>query len=225
MLSNNTLKKLTLASLDRVAVPVIITTVITLLLVAQLNGWFHTIQDRLFPPQPVPELQLRSIVINGLQGSTELDTADLFTEAVVVTSQDRTLGSLKLGDTKVIYEAVGKVRAGIDLSQLKAEDINMVEGKIQVLLPPPYILDASIDVGRSNVLDKHRNLLGPAVEADLQILAQREALSKIKAAACEKKLLDVANNQAKEVVKQILSTAGYKEIVFSTQAPKADSCR
>lgn len=224
MTQNSALKNLAITILEKLFVPVIVSAVITLLLAAQLNGWFQIIKDKLFPLPPLPTIELRSIIINGLQGSTELNTADLFTETVVVTNQDRTLGQVKLGNTKVIYQAIGKVRAGIDLSQLEAKDVNMIEGKIHILLPPPHLLDTSIDVARSSVLDSHRNWFGPAVEADLQTMAQKEALYKIKAAACEKGLLKVANAQAKQTVEQILRTAGYKEIVIDTQSPQADTC-
>lgn len=199
--------------------------VFLLLLLVQLNGWGQAFINKLFSPSPPPTLEVRSIIINGLQGSTELSTADLFTETVVVTNQDRTLGQVKLGNTKVIYQAIGKVRGGIDLSQLEAKSVNMPERKIHIVLPPPYFLDTTIDVSRSSVLDSHRNWFGPAVEANLQTMAQKEALHKIKAAACEKGLLNVANAQAKQTVEQILRTAGYKEITIDTQSPKADTCR
>jgi hypothetical protein len=72
-------------------------------------------------------------------------------EAVVPTSQDRKLGEYVIGTTRLLYIAYGEVKAGVDLSELKADNVQIVNDTILLRLPPPRILDSKIDVNRSKV--------------------------------------------------------------------------
>jgi hypothetical protein len=102
-----------------------------------------------------------------------------------------------------------------------------VEGdRMQIQLPPPQLLDRKIDVSRSNVYDYNRGTfgLGPDVAPELQALAQQQALTKIVEAACTDGVLEKANDRAKLVVTQLITTAGYQNVTVVTQPPQAGNC-
>jgi hypothetical protein len=147
-------------------------------------------------------------------------------EAVVPTRQDRNLAGYRVGTTTLLYIARGEVRAGVDLAQLKADDVAVVNDTIQLQLPPPRILDSKIDVNRSSVYDYDRGFLGlgPDVAPQLQTLAQQETLKKIVTAACSEGVLEQANDRAELVVAQLLSTAGHKQVEVKTQSPPPGTC-
>jgi hypothetical protein len=174
------------------------------------------------------QAEIERVIITGLKDVTELDTSEMYTNTVVVTSQDNTLktalGSIKLGSTKIIYEAVGKVRAGINVSQLQVKDVDMKNRRITIILPPPRILDKNIDVMRSNVIDVDKKWFAPDVGTDLQMLAQQKALDKLSKIACENGLLNKANDSAKNIISTILTKAGYKEVIVQTQSPEPGVC-
>ncbi|HEY9873655.1 MAG TPA: DUF4230 domain-containing protein [Candidatus Obscuribacterales bacterium] len=174
------------------------------------------------------QAEIERVIITGLKDVTELDTSEMYTNTVVVTSQDNTLktalGSIKLGSTKIIYEAVGKVRAGINVSQLQVKDVDMKNRRITIILPPPRILDKNIDVMRSNVIDVDKKWFAPDVGTDLQMLAQQKALDKLSNIACENGLLNKANDSAKNIISTILNKAGYKEVIVQTQPPEPSVC-
>jgi hypothetical protein len=177
-------------------------------------------------PPAKPEVDVRSLVVRQIRGASELTTAVFTMEAVVPTRQDRNLAGYRVGTTTLLYIARGEVRAGVDLAQLKADDVAVVNDTIQLQLPPPRILDSKIDVNRSSVYDYDRGFLGlgPDVAPQLQTLAQQETLKKIVTAACSEGVLEQANDRAELVVAQLLSTAGHKQVEVKTQSPPPGTC-
>jgi hypothetical protein len=148
-------------------------------------------------------------------------------DAVVPASQDRKVGELTVGTTKLLYMAQGEVRAGVDLTDLQTKDVVIANDKITVLLPPPEILDSKINVNRSQVYHYDRGFLGlgPDVAPQLQTIAQRKTLSKIMSAACKQGVLATANEKADLAVTQLLKTAGYTDVKVETTPPPANACR
>jgi hypothetical protein len=137
------------------------------------------------------------------------------------------LANYTVGSTTLLYIAYGEVRAGVDLKDLKADNVQIVNDTIQLQLPPPRILDSKIDVNRSSVYDYNRGFLGlgPDVAPQLQTIAQRETLKKIVSAACSQGVLKQANERAELVVEKLLNTAGYKQVQVKTQPPAPGTCQ
>jgi Protein of unknown function (DUF4230) len=179
------------------------------------------------PPQPEPKVAVQSIVLQQMREASELTTASFTMQAVVPTEQDASVSGFVIGKTKLLYIAYGEVQAGVDLSQIKPENVQTSGESIRIQLPAPKILNQKIDVNRSQVYDYNRGFmgLGPDAAPQLQSLAQQEALKKIQAAACEGDLLNHASDRAKLVVSQLLSTAGYKTITVDVPATNVDSCK
>jgi hypothetical protein len=179
------------------------------------------IADLISPPPQKPEVDVRAVVVQQVRQVSELTSAIFTMEAVVPTRQERSLGSLPLGATTLLYIAHGEVRAGIDLSQLTAADVTVNDAGIQLRLPPPRILDAKIDVAKSKVYDYDRGFLGlgPDVGLELQSLASQTALNKIVETACSQDLLKQANLRAEVALTQLLSTAGHKTVLVQAQQP------
>ncbi len=173
--------------------------------------------------QPTPVLFTQAVVLRQLQGASELATALFTMETVVTESQDRTLGELVIGQTRLLYVAHGQVRAGVDLAALDVQSVDVGENRVTVRLPPPEILDKKIDVERSYVYDIQRSLLGP-VDPDLQSRAERYALDRILRGACEGGILEEANARAELTVRMLLESAGSREVRVEAQSPTPGSC-
>jgi hypothetical protein len=178
------------------------------------------------PTLAQPQVDVRSVALQQIQEASELSTTVFAMEAIVPTHQNRELAGFVVGTTKLLYIAYGEVRAGVDLEQLQPQDV-VVQGEVlQIRLPSPRILDAKIDVTRSQVYDYNRGLLGlgPDVAPNLQTLAERQALEKIVATACREGVLQKANERAQQVVGQLLRTSGYPQVMITTQPPLAEAC-
>ena len=191
------------------------------------DHFFNRVQSFLNPPPPQPKVETRSVVIQQIRSASELTTAVFTMEAVIPTQQDAAVGGFVVGTTRLLYIAYGEVRAGVDLSVLTPESVEVVGETLRLRLPAPKILDSKIDVNRSNVYDYNRGLLGlgPDVAPNLQSLAQKEALKKVKDAACANGILQQANDRAKLTVTQLIKVPTVKEVVVETQAPAASVCR
>lgn len=172
------------------------------------------------------QVDVRSIVVQQVRGASELTTAVYSMESVVPASRERTLGGYVIGKTTLLYIAHGEVRAGVDLSALQPQQIQVNGNQITLMLPPAQILDSKIDVNRSQVYDYDRGFLGlgPDVAPELQTLAQQETLQKIVQSACTDGILQSANDRAKLVVSQLLSSAGYPQVQIETQPPSSTAC-
>jgi hypothetical protein len=191
------------------------------------DRFFNTVHSFLNPPPTQPKIETRSVVIQQIRNASELTTAVFTMEAVIPTQQDAKVGGFVVGTTRLLYIAYGEVRAGVDLSALTPESVEVIGETLRLRLPPPKILDSKIDVNRSNVYDYNRGLLGlgPDVAPTLQSLAQKEALKKVKEAACTNGILLQANDRAKLAVTQLIKVPNVKEVLIETQAPAASACQ
>jgi hypothetical protein len=177
--------------------------------------------------QPDPSVTVQSVVIQQVRNASELTTAVFTMQAVVPTSQDAVLHGFVVGTTKLLYIAHGEVRAGVDLSQLNPQNIQVSSDRVRIQLPPPRILSSKIDVNRSSVYDYNRGFfsLGPDTAPELQSLAQQEALKKITQTACTSGILEQARDRASFVVTQLLTGAGYRSVTVESQPVSQEQCK
>jgi hypothetical protein len=195
--------------------------------VARTGGRFwHNLGSLFATEAPEPQVDVRSVALNKIQAASDLTTAIFIMEAIVPSRQDRRIGQFTVGSTNLLFIARGEVRAGVDLSQLTPEQVRFQGETLVVTLPPPQILDSKIDVARSSVYDYDRGFLGfgPDSAPQLQTLASQAALDKIVATACEQNILTQANDRAKLVVAQLLSSTSDRPVTVETQAPDPARC-
>ena len=184
--------------------------------------------ERFFQPQSVaPQIDIPTLIVQQIQGVEELTTTIYSMEATVPTFAERKLGDFVLATTRLLYIGHGEVRAGIDLTQLTAQDVTITSDRIKISLPPPQILDSKIDVHNSRVYDYNRGFLnlGPDVAPRLQTLAQQQTLAKIVNTACNEGVLETANEKAKDAIAQLLTTTGYEKVEIKTTSPAPETCQ
>ncbi|NJN88395.1 MAG: DUF4230 domain-containing protein [Leptolyngbyaceae cyanobacterium SL_7_1] len=190
------------------------------------NQFLSGVRDIFTAEQPEPQVDVQSIVLQQVRGASELTTAVFAMQAVVPASRDRTVAGYTVGKTTLLYIAYGEVRAGVDLSKLTPENVNVVGDTVYLQLPPPQILDSKIDVTRSTVYDYDRGFLGlgPDAAPELQSLAERQTLEEIVQTACNQGLLQEASDRAKVTVTQLLGTAGHNNFSVEVQPALATTC-
>lgn len=201
----------------------------TVLLVGVVRSgdrFFDKLRSLIETKPPEPKVETRSVVIQQIRQASELTTAVFTMEAVIPTQQDAAVAGVVIGRTKLLYIARGEVRAGVDLSTLTSENVQVVGDTVQLKLPAPKILDKKIDVARSSVYDYNRGPLGlgPDVAPNLQKLAQEEALKKIQLAACSDGILEKANDRAKLAVTSLIQVSGIKQVLVEPQPGNPQQC-
>ena len=204
---------------------------------AGIGNWGKGISDFVAAPfntpQPPAKADVRSLTIDQIRGASELTTTVFSMEAIVPAQRDRVLGQFVVGSTKLLYIAYGEISAGIDFNKLKPEDVRQgADGKLEIRLPAPEILDRKIDVGRSRVYDYDRGFLGlgPDSGPELMARAQEAALDRVTESACQRGLLNEANKRAAMVVSQMLAPTqaglpkGAKPVTIIPQEPDPAAC-
>ena len=181
------------------------------------------------PKPPEDKVDTRTLIVDQVQDASELTTAIFSMEAVVPTESNRTVGNYVIGQTNLLYIAHGEVRAGIDLSAISEENIEVISPsedgptELIVTLPAPKILDSKLDVTRSKVFDYDRGFLslGPDRAPELQALAQQEALERIRQGACNEGILTMASERAEVTMRQLIEPMGYGNLTVQFAEPES----
>lgn len=187
----------------------------------QQGDRFLTGFDDLFnKPQPTPQVDVTAVVIQQIRGASELTTTVFDMQTVAEATQDRVAFGIPVGTTRLLYIAQGTVRAGVDLSQIGPDDVQIISDTIALRLPPPVILDSKIDVNRSRVYDMDRGFLNLGPEGmGLQSAAEQQALAQIVASACSMGVLDEANRAAEVALTKLLGLSGYRQVIVVVTPP------
>ncbi|PNW36276.1 UNVERIFIED_CONTAM: hypothetical protein BEN50_02065 [Euhalothece sp. KZN 001] len=207
-------------------------TLVTLLVLVGVwragSGFFTLIESFFKAPPATPQASVPTMVVNQIQGVSELTTAVFTMESIVPTSQDRKVGNLTVGTTRLLYIAQGEVRAGVDLSGMTASDVvvNPDTDSVVVKIPAAAILDYQLDVSQSRVYEYDRGFLnlGPDVAPQLQTLAQQKTLDKVVSAACEQGILEQARDRAEMTLEKLLTHSGYDQVTIISEVSSASQC-
>ncbi len=166
------------------------------------------------------ETTVRQLIIGELKKSANLTTVVVDASATVKESSfNKVLWFIPIGSSNVIYEGNGTITAGINFQDIEIKEDNPLDNSIKVELPPPQIITSFLHINNSKVVDDYTLWWGSNDKVQLLDKAQKESLKRITDKACNKKILEAANDNAKEVVYQILSKTKYKNIEILTQEP------
>ena len=156
-------------------------------------------------------------IIRDVRSLARLETIQYTVEKVITAEQGQgTLGVL-FGD-KLIFIAHGQVIAGVDLSKLSADDIEIKDGILFLNLPNPEIFVATLDNEKSYVYDRQTGLLTKG-DINLESSARRLAEDEIEKAAVEDGILDLARQNAENYLTRLLSDLGYPEVIIVSDKP------
>jgi hypothetical protein len=166
-------------------------------------------------PQATPTIIVRPPAILQVRAIAELGTAQSLMSTVVEVEKAR------VGD--ILYErliliACGRVKAGIDLSKLRDEDVVADGDVVTVRLPKAaiqdvYLIDDPNVTCTTKVYDRTNLIVLPETR-ELEQQARQKALEAIRETANESGLLGDADRNARLVIERILINAGYKQVVF-----------
>src|SRR5689334_407791 len=117
-----------------------------------------------------PKIQNTATILKQVQTLSELVTVKYVLEKVVI------LEDVKwYGENRVLLVAHGIVKAGVDLQELRPDDVRVEGNKAFVKLPPARITDVYLDDQKTRVVDRATGLLR-AFDKDLEQNARRQAV-------------------------------------------------
>jgi hypothetical protein len=119
-----------------------------------------------------------------------------------------------LAGDEITFFATGDVIAGVDLSQLKQQDIRREpDGTITLRLPPSQILVTRLDNRESRVITRNTGVLRRA-DTHLESRAREYAEQGIRTEALKKGILPMASQNAEVKVGELLHTLGFRKVRF-----------
>ena len=155
-----------------------------------------------------PRIQSTATIVQQVQTLSELVTVKYVLEKVVI------LDDIKwYGENRVLLVAHGIVKAGVDLQEIKPEDVRVEDKKILLKLPRARITDVYLDDQKTRVVDRSTGLLR-AFDKDLEQNARRQAVEDLRIAARSNRIYEDAEERARLQLANLFHQLGY-EVEFS----------
>jgi hypothetical protein len=150
--------------------------------------------------------------ISEIRALARLETIQYSVEKVITAEVGQGNFGFLFGD-RLMFVAHGTVLAGIDMAKLQPQDMQLVNGVLNVRLPPAEIFVATLDNSKSYVYTRETGILTKQT-VDLETLARQSAEEEIKKAAVEENILAQAQNNAELFLYKFFQSLGYKDVVF-----------
>ena len=171
---------------------------------------------------PAPRIATTPSVVIQIQSLSELVTVKYVIEKVVFaeTPKTTTIDQFLPGrDDKLVLLAHGIVKAGVDLSKLRPEDVEVNGPSIRISVPKAVVTDQYLDENATQVLDRRTGLLR-AYDQKLEQQARQEAVAQIVRAARQSGIEREANERVQQQLSVLLKSLGYKEVQVQTRSAK-----
>jgi len=154
-------------------------------------------------------------VVLAMRDLSRLEAATFHMEKVIelTDEQSRLFGLVQARD-QILLVAVGDVVAGVDLSKVGDQDVQVdPPGRsVHVVLPAPEVLSTAIDEAQTHVYGRSTDLLAARKE-ELEGLARKEAAEQIERGARDGGILDRARASAERTVRALLQSLGFERVV------------
>ena len=120
------------------------------------------------------------------------------------------------GENKVLFLALGVVKAGINMTNIQPSDIQISGKKLTLLLPHPVITDVYLDDHHSQVLERSTGILR-AFDKDLEQNARQQAVDELRVLALDEEILRDAQDRAKALLTALFLQPGFTEVEIKTR--------
>jgi hypothetical protein len=154
-------------------------------------------------------------VVQRIQRLNRLETVVYSIDTVVEGSKSSAVLPDLLAGDRILLVVHGQSIAGIDLAQLKLEDVR-IENKdggqsIHVTLPPSQLFLTTLDNQHTRVYVRSTGLLVPA-DPNLETDTRAKAEQQLQQSALADGILDTASKNARATVATLLYSLGFHEV-------------
>ena len=155
-----------------------------------------------------------AVALEGIQKLDQLDTVRM-TQSVVVTKETGGTELRRfLAGEEVILVAVGDVEAGVNLSDLTEQDVQVEENAVTLNMPEPEISSVALDEEETRLYDRDQGILRLRPDETLVEEARQEAQDELEAAARQNDIRATAERNAEDTIRTFLTTLGYENVRF-----------
>jgi len=184
--------------------------------IQQANEQIKTQVSELLHPTPtiIPD---PVTIIHEVQSLARLETIQYTVEKVITAEAGQEISAFLFGD-RLLFVAHGIVIAGVDLSKMSSNDLELKDNSLYVHLPDPEVFVATLDNEKSYVYDRETGLLTHG-NPDLEKKARQAAEAEILKAAVNDGILTLARQNAESYLTRLFNSLGYKDVIFVEPTP------
>jgi len=177
----------------------------------QSNAALQTQVSQLMNPTPtiIPD---PVTYIQEVRALARLETIQYSVEKVITAEIGQGNFNFLFGDS-LLFVAHGVAIAGIDMSKIQPQDMVLVNGVLNVRLPPAELFIVTLDNNKSYVYQRDTGILTKQT-VDLETLARQRAEEEIQKAVLEDGILNQAQNNAELFLYKFFQSLGYRDVVF-----------
>jgi len=150
-------------------------------------------------------------IVDKIQRLNRLETVVYSLDTVVEGSRANPLLPDVLTGDRILLVVHGQSIAGVDLGQLKPEDVRIEGRAIHVSLPASQIFVTTLDNQKTKVYQRSTGLLVPA-DPNLETQVRAKAQDQLQQAALSDGILDTARKNARATVTTLLSSLGFDRV-------------
>jgi len=154
-------------------------------------------------------------VVEKVQRLNRLETVVYSLDTVVESSESSPVLPDVLAGDRLLMIVHGQTIAGIDMSQLKPENVQIVEGSdgrsIKVNLPPSQVFVTTLDNEKSRVYQRDTGIFVKA-DPNLETITRSKAQAQLQQAALTDGILDTASKNAQATVTAMLEGLGFAHV-------------
>jgi hypothetical protein len=152
-------------------------------------------------------------VVEKIQRLSRLETVVYSLDTVVEGDRSSPVLPDVLAGDRILLVVHGQSIAGIDLGQLKPEDVRIDAGSraIHVTLPPSQLFVTTLDNQHTRVYSRDTGLLAP-VDKDLESDTRAKAQDQLQQSALSDGILDTARKNARATVTTLLYSLGFQQV-------------
>jgi len=154
-------------------------------------------------------------VVEKVQRLNRLETVVYSLDTVVEGSESNPVLPDVLAGDKLLMIVHGQTIAGVDMSQLKPESVQITENaggrSITLTLPPSTVFLTTIDENKSRVYQRDTGLFVKA-DPNLETQVRSKAQAELQQAALADGILDAASKNARATVTAMLEGLGFQHV-------------
>lgn len=151
-------------------------------------------------------------IIQQVRPLARLETIQYSIQKVITAESGQEVLKELFGD-RLLFVAHGKVIAGVDLSIITEQDIEIRDSILTITIPPAEVFVATLDNEKSYVYDRDTGLLRKS-DPNLETLARQAAEREIMDGALEDGILIQASANAQIFLTRMLNNLGFKDVII-----------
>lgn len=171
--------------------------------------------ERLLHPGGAARIYNTPVLVQQVQTLSDLVTVKYVVQKVEVWDDPPSglITQFVEGNNRLLLLAQGVVKAGVDLSKLKPDDLKIKGKTIWIRLPPAHITDAYLDDKETKVIERSTGFLR-SFDKDLEQNVRRSAVEDMRLSAGRGGILKDADERARTQLASFLTLMGFERVEF-----------